>query len=95
MVHKVCLRIFFLKMVNFSRSLLSLSRVSQKKGDPCLMGHKGHQKWAKDKSRVSFEKFGKFPFPCLVYLRVRGGWVVMAYRILVSALGPFGFGARA
>ena len=28
----------------------------------CLTGHRGYQKWTIDKSRVSFEKFRKFPF---------------------------------
>ena len=27
-----------------------------------LTGHRGHQEWTRDKSRVSFEKFRKFPF---------------------------------
>ena len=34
----------------------------KKNSDPRLMGYRGHQKWTKDKSRVSFEKFRKFPF---------------------------------
>ena len=33
-----------------------------KKTDPRLMGHRGHQKWTKDKSWVSFAKFRLFPF---------------------------------
>ena len=28
----------------------------------CLMGHRGHQEWTRDKSRVSFENLRKFPF---------------------------------
>ena len=28
----------------------------------CLTGHRGYQKWTINKSRVSFEKFRKFPF---------------------------------
>ena len=28
----------------------------------CLTGHRGHQEWTRDKSRVSFAKFRKFPF---------------------------------
>ena len=28
----------------------------------CLTGHRGSQKWTIDKSKVSFEKFRKFPF---------------------------------
>ena len=35
-------------------------RVSKKR--VCLMGHKRHQKWTKDKSRVNFGNFRKFPF---------------------------------
>ena len=27
-----------------------------------LTGHRGHQEWTRDKSRVSFAKFRKFPF---------------------------------
>ena len=33
-----------------------------KKGGSLFQGHRGHQKWTKDKSRVSFGKFRKFPF---------------------------------
>ena len=34
-----------------------------KKNAPlCLTGHRGYQKWTLNKSRVSFEKFRKFPF---------------------------------
>mgnify|MGYP001320049785 CR=1 FL=1 len=33
----------------------------KKNSDPRLNGHKGHQNWTNDKSRVSFEKFRKFP----------------------------------
>ena len=37
-------------------------RVSQKNAILCLMGHRGHQEWTRDKSRVSFENLRKFPF---------------------------------
>ena len=33
-----------------------------KKGDPRLNGYKGHQKLTRDKIRVSFKKFRKYPF---------------------------------
>ena len=37
-------------------------RVSQKKGDLCLKAHKTPCKRTRDKSRVTFGKFRKFPY---------------------------------
>ena len=36
--------------------------MSQKNAILCLIGHRGHQEWTRDKSRVSFENLRKFPF---------------------------------
>ena len=61
---------FFLKEVVWRLVIFLASyRVSQKNSDPRLMGYRGHQKWTKDKNRVCFEKFKKFPFgtPCIVH----------------------------
>ena len=42
--------------------ILHIYRVSQKNAILCLMGHRGHQEWTRDKSRLSFEYLRKFPF---------------------------------
>ena len=48
--------------MNPYRDNVSLYRVSQKKGDLHSNAHKTPSKWTRDKSRVSFGKFRKFPF---------------------------------
>ena len=34
----------------------------KQQGDPRVMGHKGYQKWTKDKIRMTFAKFRLLPF---------------------------------
>ena len=46
-------------ILEFSVSWIDIQGV-QKKWDLCLTGRRGHQKWATDKSRMSFEKLRKF-----------------------------------
>ena len=48
----------------FSTGCCANTGCPKKNRDPCSMGYRGHQKWSKDKSRVSFEKFWKFPIKC-------------------------------
>ena len=43
-------------------SLYQIQGVSKKNAPLCLTGLGGYQKWTMGKSRVSFEKFRKFPF---------------------------------
>ena len=42
--------------------IIIYARCPKKKWDLHLTGYREHQKWVIDKSRVSFEKFRKFPF---------------------------------
>ena len=43
-------------------TLLRYTGCPKKNAILCLMGHRGHLEWTRDKSRVSFENLRKFPF---------------------------------
>ena len=49
-------------MSTLSARVAKLLQGVPKKTQLCLIGHRGHQEWTRDKSRVSFENLRKFPF---------------------------------
>ena len=64
----VTIGVLYGKLVELDKLLLKFIHMYICTGCPkknallCLTGHRGHQKWTRDKSRVSFAKFKKFPF---------------------------------
>ena len=61
-VHHIFKFAFMGKFLQLYRFVPTTTGCPKKKWDYHLVGCRGHQKWAKDKSWVSFKKFRRFPF---------------------------------